>query len=122
MKYKIDVVRIRENSIELNGWVIGKTPQSRAEFQVQDGNREPVEFRYVATRRDDVSQIYYKQVYDRDYGFDIRFPYTRGADYWLLIRCDGKTARIKFNEELIAKRASVAHKRMEKGSVFKVQA
>ena len=114
MKYKIDVVRIRENSIELNGWVIGKTPQSRAEFQVQDGNREPVEFRYVATRRDDVSQIYYKQVYDRDYGFDIRFPYTRGADYWLLIRCDGKTARIKFNEELIAKRASVAHKRMEK--------
>ena len=91
MKYKIDVVRIRENSIELNGWVIGKTPQSRAEFQVQDGNREPVEFRYVATRRDDVSQIYYKQVYDRDYGFDIRFPYTRGADYWLLIRCDRKS-------------------------------
>ena len=43
-------------------------------------------------------------MYDRDYGFDIRFPYTRGADYWLLIRCDGKTARIKFNEELIAKR------------------
>ena len=40
MKYKIDVVRIRENSIELNGWVIGKTPQSRAEFQVQDGNRQ----------------------------------------------------------------------------------
>lgn len=39
-----------------------------------------MEFRYVATRRDDVSQIYYKQVYDRDYGFDIRFPYTRGAD------------------------------------------
>ena len=37
MKYKIDVVRIRENSIELNGWVIGKTPQSRAEFQVQIG-------------------------------------------------------------------------------------
>lgn len=73
-----------------------------------------MEFRYVATRRDDVSQIYYKQVYDRDYGFDIRFPYTRGADYWLLIRCDGKNGPDKFNEELIAKRASVAHKRMEK--------
>lgn len=37
MKYKIDVVRIRENSIELNGWVIGKDTPVRAEFQVQDG-------------------------------------------------------------------------------------
>ena len=24
MKYKIDIVRIRENSITLNGWVLGK--------------------------------------------------------------------------------------------------
>ena len=114
MKYKIDVVRIRENSIQLNGWVIGKTPESRAEFEVLDQNRRPLDIKYVATRRDDVSQIYYKQVYDRDYGFDIQFPYERGADYWLVIRCDGKTARVKYNEELIAKRASVAHKRMEK--------
>lgn len=114
MKYKVDVVRIRENSIQLNGWAIGKTPQSRAEFKVLDKDRRPVEFRYVSTRRDDVSQIYYKQVYDRDYGFDIQFPYTRGEDYWLVICCDGKTARIKYNEELIAKRSSVAHKRMEK--------
>ena len=59
MKYKVDVVRIRENSIQLNGWVIGKTPQSRAEFKVLDKDRRPVEFRYVSTRRDDVSQIYY---------------------------------------------------------------
>ena len=48
----------------------------------------------MATRRDDVSQIYYKQVYDRDYGFDIQFPYERGADYCLVIRCDGMPARV----------------------------
>lgn len=114
MKYKVDVVRIRENSIQLNGWAIGRTPESRAEFQVLDAAKKPVEFRYVATRRDDVSQIYYKQIVDRDYGFDIQFPYTRGADYWLTITCDGKTARIKYNEELIEKRSSVAHKRLEK--------
>ncbi len=114
MKYKIDVVRIRENSITLNGWVIGKTPKSKADFQVLDGNRRPVSFRCVTTRRDDVSQIYYKKVYDRDFGFDIQFPYIRGMDYWLLIRCDGRTARIKYNEALIAKRSSVAHKRLEK--------
>ena len=114
MKYKIDVVRIRENSITLNGWVIGRTPGSRAAFRVLDENKKPVKFRHVSTRRDDVSQIYYKKTCDQDFGFDIQFPYDRGCSYWLLIRCDGKTARIKFNEELIAKRASVAHKRLEK--------
>ncbi len=114
MKYKIDVVRIRENSITLNGWVIGKSPESKAEFAVEDEAHNPVEIQCVSTRRDDVSQIYYKKVYDRDFGFDIQFPYERGRSYFLLIRCDGKTARVKYNEELIAKRASVAHKRMEK--------
>lgn len=114
MKYKIDVVRIRENSITLNGWVIGKSPESKAEFGVEDESHNPVDFQCVSTRRDDVSQIYYKKVYDRDFGFDIQFPYERGCSYFLLIHCDGKTARVKYNEELIAKRSSVAHKRMEK--------
>ena len=114
MKYKIDVVRIRENSITLNGWVLGKSPESRATFRVEDEKHKPVKFKAVSTRRDDVSQIYFKKVYDRDFGFDIRFPYERGKTYWLLIRCEGRQAKIKFNEELIAKRASVAHKRMEK--------
>lgn len=61
-----------------------------------------------------MSQIYFKKTYDRDFGFDIQFPYERGKTYWLLIRCEGRQAKIKYNEELIAKRFSVAHKRMEK--------
>ncbi len=28
MKCNVDVVRIRENSIQLNGWAIGKTPET----------------------------------------------------------------------------------------------
>lgn len=114
MKYKIDVVRIRENSITINGWVLGKNPESKAEFSVEDGDRKPVEFQYVSTRRDDVSQIYFKKIYNRDFGFDIRFPYERGKDYYLIIRCEGRRNRIKYNEELIEKRASVAYKRMQK--------
>ena len=42
MKYKIDVVRIRENSITLNGWAIGRSPESRATFRVEDGKHQPV--------------------------------------------------------------------------------
>ncbi len=114
MKYKIDVVRIRENSITLNGWVVGKNPEAKPEFFVEDASRSPVPFQYVSTRRDDVSQIYYKQIYDRDFGFDIHFPYERGKDYYLIIQCEGRKARIKYNEQLIEKRASVSYKRMQK--------
>ena len=32
MKYKVDVVRIRENSITLNGWALGKTPGEQGHF------------------------------------------------------------------------------------------
>lgn len=51
MKYKIDVVRIRENSITLNGWAIGKSPDSKATFRVEDEKRQPVKFKHVNTRR-----------------------------------------------------------------------
>lgn len=114
MKYKIDVVRIRENSITLNGWVLGKNPESKAEFSVEDEKHHPIDFQYVPTRRDDVSQIYFKRVIDRDFGFDIRFPYERGKDYYLVIGCEGRKTRIKYNEELIEKRSSVAYKRLQK--------
>lgn len=52
MKYKIDVARIRENSIVLNGWVIGSSPEAKAEFKVQDENQKGVEFKYVPVRRE----------------------------------------------------------------------
>ena len=42
MKYKVDVVRIRENSITLNGWALGKTPESKVTFRVEDEHDQPV--------------------------------------------------------------------------------
>ena len=85
MKYKVDVVRIRENSITLNGWALGKTPESKVTFRVEDEHHQPVKCKMVSTRRDDVSQIYFKKVIDKEFGFDIQFPYERGKSYWLLI-------------------------------------
>ena len=114
MRYNVDVVRIRENTITLNGWVIGKTPEDQAEFAVEDADHKPVDFRYVSTRRDDVSHIYFKEILDKDFGFDIQFDYERGKDYYLIIRCGGRRARIKYNEEMIMRRSSVAYKRRQK--------
>ena len=114
MKYSVDVVRIRENAIQLNGWAIGKTPESKITYEVEDGDHRPLDFKYVSTRRDDVSQIYFKKTVDQDLGFDIQFPYERGRDYYLVISGDGRKVRVRYNEELIAKRSSAAHKRRQK--------
>ena len=81
MKCNVDVVRIRENSIQLNGWAIGKTPETEITYQVEDGAHQPIRFQYVATRRDDVSQIYFGRTVEKELGFDIQFPYERGKDY-----------------------------------------
>ena len=114
MKYKVDYVRIRENYITLNGWVVGKKPTSQPSFHVYNSKMESVDFKYVKTRRDDVCQVYFGKVYDEDYGFDIKFDYKRGEDYYLEIAVDNQKKKIKYNEELIYKRSSVAYKRMEK--------
>mgnify|MGYP000873563049 FL=1 len=113
MKYKIDIARIRENSIVLNGWVVGREPKAKAEFNVLDGAQQPVEFKYVPVKRDDVSQIYFKQVLDKDFGFDIRIPYIRedNEDRYLVITCDGKTSKVKLNASIIEKQNLSIHKK-----------
>lgn len=114
MKFNVDVVRIRENSIQLNGWAIGKTPETPISFAVEDDGGKPLEHKCVATKRDDVSQIYFGRVIDRDFGFDVQFPYERGKDYYLVIRGEKRRIRVKYNEDLIMKRSSVAYKRAQK--------
>ncbi|GLB30820.1 glycosyl transferase family 2 [Lacrimispora amygdalina] len=116
MKYKIDVARIRDNTIVLNGWVIGKTPDEPVEFKVLDEQGNPVEFKYVPVRRDDVSQIYFKKTVEKDLGFDIRIPYVRDSrkDRTLVIQCDNKSVQVKLNADIIEKQNSSAHKKTAK--------
>ena len=116
MKYKIDVMRIRDNSIVLNGWVIGKTPEEEVQFQVLDEQDTPVEFKYVPVRRDDVSQIYFKKTVEKDLGFDIRIPYVRDSkkDRTLVIKCENKSVAVKLNADVIEKQNSSSHKKSAK--------
>ncbi len=114
MKHRIDIVRIRENNITINGWAIGKKPESQVKYTVLDGKKQPLDFKLVSIRRDDVSAIYFGKVLDKEYGFDIKFPYERGNDYYLRIEADGRKRLIKFNKALMTKRNSEAYKKMQK--------
>ena len=95
MKYSVEVMRVREQTIQLNGWAVESNPDSVITYRVEDEAGQPVEAKIVPTRRDDVSQIYYKKIIDRDLGFDIRFPHEHGKNYYLVICGDKKTTRVK---------------------------
>jgi GT2 family glycosyltransferase len=109
-------MRIRDNSIVLNGWVIGRTPEEEVQFQVLDEQEIPVEFKYVPVRRDDVSQIYFKTTVEKDLGFDIRIPYVRDSkkDRTLVITCENKSVAVKLNADIIEKQNSSSHKKSAK--------
>lgn len=90
MKCNVDVVRIRENSIQLNGWAIGKTPETEITYQVEDGHISRSGFSMWRPARDDVSQIYFGRTVEKELGFDIQFPYERGKDYYLIAKGEGR--------------------------------
>ena len=107
MKYRIDVMRLREGTMTLNGWAIPKGRKEKnyteipseqssgkraggLQFSVTDrgGNRLPLQ--YVPMLREDVAQIYKS---DPMCGFDLQFPYERGGSYFLTIEAAGERVR-----------------------------
>lgn len=114
MKYSVEVMRVREQTIQLNGWAVESNPDSVITYRVEDEAGQPVEAKIVPTRRDDVSQIYYKKIIDRDLGFDIRFPYEHGKNYYLVICGGKKTTRVKYSDMTIRRKTGAANRKVQK--------
>ncbi|MDO4266576.1 MAG: glycosyltransferase family 2 protein [Eubacteriales bacterium] len=139
MKYRIDAMRVRDGGITLCGWafagkknakkgytdISGQLSEESARggskgstqgaagirFSVLDrtGNRLP--FKYVTMLREDVAEIY---GCSSMCGFDLQFSYERGEQYFLVLEGDGRRLRLPVNDEVIAKRDSVAARKREK--------
>ena len=114
MKYSVEVMRVREQTIQLNGWAVESNPDSVITYRVEDEAGQPVKAKIVPTRRDDVSQIYYKKIIDRDLGFDIRFPYEHGKNYYLVICGGKKTTRVKYSDMTIRRKTGAANRKVQK--------
>lgn len=114
MKYSVEVMRVREQTIQLNGWAVESNPDSVITYRVEDEAGQPVKAKIVPTRRDDVSQIYYKKIIDRDLGFDIRFPYEHGKNYYLVICGEKKTTRVKYSDMTIRRKTGAANRKVQK--------
>lgn len=120
MRYKVDIVRVREGVMTLQGWAFGRQPESQVSYEIRDAGGKAVQARIVATRRDDVAEIWFHDYLkthgsiSREFGFDISFPYERGKTYYLLIRADGRCRKVKYNDQIVAQISSVAYRRREK--------
>ncbi len=114
MKYKIDTIKKKENIIIFNGWVIGKDANSEVRYRVTDEQGQEGDAKIIPVRRDDVCEHYFGTIADKDFGYDISFPYEEGKVYFIEIRVDGKVKRIKVDEDFIQKKMSLSKKRMER--------
>lgn len=93
MKCNVDVVRIRENSIQLNGWAIGKTPETESTIRLKMGHISRSGFSMWRPAATTSAQIYFGRTVEKELGFDIQFPYERGKDYYLIAKTrDAKSA------------------------------
>ena len=121
MRYKVDVAISREGKITFLGWAFGSDPETPVEFDVLDGAGNSVPGTIVeSVRRDEVVEAFFKDYEKqhgpimRELGYDINTPYQKGEVRYLVIKADGKTKKIKFDDKILEAFNSVAHKKREK--------
>ncbi len=116
MEYKIDIKRIIDGKIQLQGWVLPKEQDIHVNFIIKDSYDNDINFNLVRVKRDDVSEIYYKKILDNtDFGFQIEFNYDVNEDktYYLIIDNDNEIIKEKINKIIIDRFNTVSRKKKE---------
>ena len=104
MNYKIDIKRISDGNIHLQGWVLPKDLDCNVSFKVKLDNKTDVDFKLTRMTRNDVAEVYLENYNgDKNFGFDIEFKYDDSKDYtYNLIISDGiETVNEKINKRII---------------------
>ena len=116
MNYKIDIKRISDGNIHIQGWVLPKNPKSEVTFKVFDEKKNPVDFKIVRLKRDDVTQIYLGNYDgDRNFGFDIEFLYIENDEnnYNLIIETERQSVVEKINKKIITSFNTASRRKKE---------
>ena len=116
MIYKIDIKRISDGKIHIQGWVLPKDPKSDVEFKVLDSSNKTIDFKVVRLKREDVAEVHLENYSgDKNFGFDLEFDYMDGdlSIYYLHIYTEGKDIVEKINKEIVDKFNTKDRKRKE---------
>ena len=98
MIYKIDIKKIIDGKIHVQGWVLPEKPESDVSFSILNSNFKPIDFKIVRLKRDDVAEVHLENYDgDKNFGFDLEFDYNEGdlSTYYLNIETEGKKCMIK---------------------------
>lgn len=104
MNYKIDIKRISDGNIHIQGWVLPKNPHNEVKFIVIDNNKNNIDFKLTRLKRDDVAEIYIGEYDgDRNFGFDIEFPFLENNNnyYNLIIETEDTRVSEKISKKII---------------------
>ena len=112
MRYHIDVLKIIDNQVKIEGWVLPKSKNKIPQISIKEENRD-INAKIVKTKRDDVSKIYFKKDDDIDLGFNIAFDFDENKNYFLWINVDKKTIKEKINKKIIISFNSFSKKRIK---------
>lgn len=104
MIYKIDIKRISDGKIHIQGWALPKDPRNLVSFDVLNENKESIDFKVVRLKREDVAEVHLENYSgNKDFGFDIEFDYDENdlSNYYLIIKSEEFTAKEKLNKRII---------------------
>ncbi|MCQ2609960.1 MAG: hypothetical protein MJ151_04135 [Lachnospiraceae bacterium] len=58
MNYKIDIKRIIDEQIHIQGWVLPADVNEKGLYEIYDSNANKIDYKFVAMKRQDVEGIY----------------------------------------------------------------
>ena len=110
MNYRIDALSLRDGTLMIEGWAIGKT-EPKVHLSMTDLHGNPVACTAVERDRVDVMQQFGA---DRMCGFTVAVPFERGMDMYLVLTDGPAVRKIRVNEKAVTRKNSIRTKRSEK--------
>ena len=116
MKYKIDIYKLRDSNITIEGWVLPNDLKSKPNFFVYDRDGKNIDIDVVLMKREDVAEKYLKNknLDDINFGFSLSFPYIPNETYKIVLECENKKINIKISDAEILKLNSFEYKKSKK--------
>ena len=90
MKYSIDSILIRENTISITGWAIGDVLSDVVNYRVETKKHEPVNFQLIPLKRYDITREMFQADGEYEFGFTIKFLFEQGMNYRLIFTCGSR--------------------------------
>ena len=114
MQYRIDIKRIIDNNIHIQGWCISDDIFEKINYEVYDKKGEKIDIKLVYMKRQDVEELYANNTNENfNFGFDITFPFFEGEVYTLKIITKNKIVKEKLSRDLINKFNSFSYRKKQ---------